>query len=253
MEILEFGNKDNRKIILIHGFESPYQIWEKYIEYYKKDYHIIVPILPGHNPKNKEEFISFEETAKQFEKYYISHYGNHVYAIYGMSMGGVLAAKLWQNKKLNIDKVIFESSPLISYNSFLEKFIIKFYLDVTHKTQKRDKKTIKQAVNSIISEDKLNEFLEVLDNISDISIINYIKSIGSYKLPNDIDTQSTKIYYYHGTTINELLAKKTAKYISKNYANSKIVCFKGKGHCEDSIMNPDEMIKELNKILKLND
>ena len=64
MEILEFGNKEKDKIILIHGFETPYQIWEKYIEHYKKDYHIIVPILQGHNPNMKEDFNSFEESAK---------------------------------------------------------------------------------------------------------------------------------------------------------------------------------------------
>ena len=44
MEILEFGNKDKRKIILIHGFQMPYQIWNKYIEYYKNNFHIIVLI-----------------------------------------------------------------------------------------------------------------------------------------------------------------------------------------------------------------
>lgn len=32
MEILEFGNKSKGKIILIHGFESPYQIWNDYID-----------------------------------------------------------------------------------------------------------------------------------------------------------------------------------------------------------------------------
>jgi len=57
MEILEFGNKSKEKIILIHGFESPYQIWNDYIDYYKKDFHVIVPLLAGHNPKEKEDFI----------------------------------------------------------------------------------------------------------------------------------------------------------------------------------------------------
>lgn len=74
MEILEFGNKEKDKIILIHGFETPYQIWEKYIEHYKNDYHIIVPILQGHNPNIKEDFISFEESAKDIEDYIISRY-----------------------------------------------------------------------------------------------------------------------------------------------------------------------------------
>lgn len=250
MEVLEFGNKDKEKIILIHGFESPYQIWDKYIEYYKTQYHILVPILPGHNPNKKEEFKSFKECAKEIEEYFISRYGKEVYAIYGMSMGGVLTCQLWQNKKLNFNKIILESSPLLSYSKFMISILTNQYLMLTYKTKKRDKKVIKQAINSIITKDKLDNFLEVIDSISDTTIINYIKEIGNYKLPKKINTPNTEIYYYHGTTINELLARKTAKYIKKNYTNSKIICFKGKGHCEDSLMNPNIMINELNKILK---
>ena len=59
MEILEFGDTTKRKIILIHGFQSPYQVWNKYIEHYKNNFHIIVPIIPGHNKNEKEDFISF--------------------------------------------------------------------------------------------------------------------------------------------------------------------------------------------------
>lgn len=68
MEILEFGDPCNRKIILIHGFQSPYQIWNPYIEHYKKDFHIIVPIMSGHNPNCKEDFISFSEEARVLEE-----------------------------------------------------------------------------------------------------------------------------------------------------------------------------------------
>ena len=148
-------------------------------------------------------------------------------------MGGVLASKLWENKKLNFQNVILESSPLMSSNKFITKILTYSYLILTHKTQKRDKKTINKAINSIITKDKLDYFLELIDNISDKTIENYLKEIGKYKLSNNIDTPNTKIYYYHGTKINEMLAKKTAKYISKNYINSKVICFKGKGHCED--------------------
>ena len=50
MEILEFGNKENKSIILMHGFQCPYQIWNKYIEYYKDKYHIVVPIFEVNAP-----------------------------------------------------------------------------------------------------------------------------------------------------------------------------------------------------------
>ena len=39
-----------------------------------------------------------------------------------------------------------------------------------------------------------------------------------------------------------MLAKKTAEYIRNNYP-------KGKGHCEDSLLNPSVMIAELDTVL----
>ena len=33
MEILEFGNKSSNKIVLIHGFQTPYQVLKDYIDY----------------------------------------------------------------------------------------------------------------------------------------------------------------------------------------------------------------------------
>ena len=104
MKILEFGNPRNEKMILIHGFESPYQVWEDYIKYFEKDYFIIVPILTGHNPEIKEDFVSFESEVKELEQYYINKFGNDVYVIYGMSMGGIVASMIWKNKNINIRK-----------------------------------------------------------------------------------------------------------------------------------------------------
>ena len=112
MEILEYGNPKQDKIILIHGFESPYQIWDDYVKYYKNDYCVIVPILTGHNVNENTDFESFEICVKELEDYYISKYGNKVFAVYGMSMGGVFASILWQNGNIKIDKLIMESFPL---------------------------------------------------------------------------------------------------------------------------------------------
>ena len=109
MEILEYGNPKNNKIILIHGFESPYQIWNDYIEYYKKEYCVIVPILTGHNINENKDFETFDKCVKELEDYYISKYGNKVFAVYGMSMGGVFASVLWQNRNIKIDKLIMDN------------------------------------------------------------------------------------------------------------------------------------------------
>lgn len=121
MKVLEFGDKLKRKIILIHGFQMPYQIWNNYINHYKNDFHVVVPIMPGHYPNHTKEFTSFSKLEKEFANYYIANYGREVYAIYAMSMGGVLAATLWQSNRLKIEKIIFDSSPLIPANYFIKK------------------------------------------------------------------------------------------------------------------------------------
>ena len=249
MKILEFGDITKRKLILIHGFQCPWQVWEEYIEHYKNNFHVIVPILSGHNPEEKEDFISFSEEARVLEDYIIPKYGKNMYAIYGMSMGGVLTATLWQNRKLSFEKVIFDGSPLVSLNGFMKGFMKKFYLDITHKSQQRDKKTVEQATKVIIAEDKLDDMLSVLDNMSDTTVANSIDSIAKFKLKSDIISPKTTVYFFHGTAANEMLAKKSAKYVQKHYPTTVIKCFKGKFHCENALFQPDLMITELDGIL----
>ena len=248
MKILEFGDKSKRKLILIHGFQSPWQVWEKYIKHYKNDFHVIVPIISGHNPEVKENFISLLKDAKELEDYIITNYGGKVYGIFGMSMGGVLTATLWQNQRLKFEKVIFDGSPLLSLNSFMKKFTRNFYLKVTHKTQQRDKKTLEQA-SSICPEEYMDIFVKLLDNMSDATIEKCLDSIADFKLKTNIDSPGTKAYFFHGTAMNETLAKKSAKYVKKHYPETVVKCFKGKAHCENSLFDPEYMITELDKIL----
>lgn len=250
MQILEFGDKSKRKLILVHGFQSPWQVYEKYIEHYQNDFHVIVPIISGHNVDVKEDFVSFEKDAKEIEDFIISNYTDKVYGIFGMSMGGVLAASLWQNNRLKFSKVVFDGSPLVSVGGFVKSFMQKFYLKVTHKTQQRDKKTLQNA-GDICPKEYMDSFLKLLDNMTDTTIKNSIEGIASFKLRADMDTKETQVCYFYGTAMNEMLAKKSAKFIKKHYKNSKVKCFDGKAHCENSLFNTEYMIKELDEILLL--
>jgi len=249
MRILEYGNIDNPTIMLVHGFESPYQIWHDYIEYYKVKYHILVPILPGHDVQEKSEFISFDVTAKEIEEYCMSKSIDHIFAIYGMSMGGVLTSYLWKNKRLTFEMVILESSPLLSFEKWMTQILTNQYLSITQKARERNKKVVRNAINSMVTEEMLDVFLELLDNISDTTIKNYLHEVGKFKLPADIDTPNTQIVYFYGGKINEFIFRNVAKYIEKNYKNAITICLRGKGHCEDALLHPSERIKQLNKYI----
>lgn len=108
-----------------------------------------------------------------------------------------------------------ERSPRLGLENFMIKILTIQYLIITHKAQARDKKTVRGAVNSMVTEDKLDIFMELLDHISDTTITNYIREIGKHKLPSNIDTSETEIYYLYGGKINEILFKKSCKVFRK--------------------------------------
>ncbi len=247
MRILEFGDKTKRKLLLIHGFQMPMELWKPYIARYEKEFHILVPILPGHDLEERTEFSSFEEVAAELEEK-LFLYGS-IHAVFAMSLGGVLAVTLAQRGRLIFDKLILDGSPLVGYGGFMQRFMTNFYIDVTHKSQAREPKTIRRATEGIIPARYLQEFLSVLDGLSDRSIENYIDGVAKFKLNADMGMGNMEIIYFHGTKMNELLAKKTAKRLEK--LGGRIVAFQGKAHCENSIFYPEVMMKYLDEVICL--
>lgn len=131
----------------------------------------------------------------------------------------------------------------------MTQMLIKQYLSITKKARERNQKVVRNAINSMVTEDMLDVFLELLDNISDETIKNYLYAVGQFKLPSDVDTPNTQIIYFYGGKINEFVFRNVAKYIKKNYKNSITICSKGKGHCEDALLHSNEWIARLDKYI----
>lgn len=245
MKILSYGNKTNPTILLIHGFQSPYQVWNPFIEAFKEKYYILVSVLAGHEVGNiSDSFSTFDEQTKFIEAYCKENQINQLHAAYGMSMGGILLARLWERNNLAIVNYVFDGSPLRGMP--LIGFFKWWYKNITHKAQKRNIKVIKQAENTIISKDLMPEFLELLDHISDHTIEQYLDAVGKYRLPQNLSTEN-KVFYFYGTLCNEMMSQKTAKFIKKHYTNAEIITMQGKGHCEYALSEPTKMIELLNK------
>ena len=143
MEIMEFGNPEDRCLILIHGFESPWQIWKPYVEAYRDQFYILVPILPGHNPGRKERFDSFDECARELrgvEELYKQVTGKDLDPYYRPPQG------IFSRENLKMDRLIFSSSPVCAWNPTFTKLMQRQYLRLTHRAQRGDKKVLQQAV-----------------------------------------------------------------------------------------------------------
>ena len=87
MRFIEYGYNKNKILIFINGTLMPWQMWTPQIQYFSKDYFVIVPVLDGHDTETKSIFTTVEKAATDIEDYCIVNYGRNIYAVCGSSMG----------------------------------------------------------------------------------------------------------------------------------------------------------------------
>ena len=59
----EFGTENKRVVLFIHPSVVMWDYFEYVIPLLEKDFHLIIPALPGYDPDQKEDFTSIEEIA----------------------------------------------------------------------------------------------------------------------------------------------------------------------------------------------
>lgn len=249
MRFHEFGDKNNPIMLFIHGVLTPWQMWEEQIAFFKERYFLIVPALDSHVEEEPSEYISIAQEAKSIEDYVISHYGNQVYAVCGLSMGGAIANVLFGNQKLHIEHLILDGAPLVPTNALVTGMMTSFYLHIIHKSKKRDPKVLRNFKKYFLPEKYLASFLKFADTMSDSSVKNMLTSVGKSSVCVCGNVHNTRILFLHGTKGNEMLAKISAKRVGKQYPETSVRCFKGYAHGELAIYKANEWIETVNSFI----
>lgn len=229
--------------MLIHGAQTPWQVWNPQIMHFSQQYFVVVPVLPGHDIEQPKPFLTVEQAVKDIEHAYTSAYGSDIKVLCGMSLGGAIASLLWTNSSVKIDTLILDGAPLVPQPAWLSKVLVKHYIALTHKTKQRDPKTIKMAKNNFVSSQHMTPFLELMDAMTEDTVRNFTASVGKYSIQSMDLPHKTKILYLYGTAPNELLSRKSARKLKQLYPSAQIQCLKGYGHGELTIFHPDEFIR----------
>ncbi len=237
MKFNVFGNRDNPRIILIHGALTPWQIFLEHAEILSRKYCVIVPALDGHDGTD-EEFISIAQQAEKIESYYAENFGSEVFAVCGLSMGGAVTHLLWSGGRLKISNIIMDGAPLVPAGAIACSAMKSSYLSILKGSKSRNKKTLENFKKHFLPEKFLPDYLTFIDRMSEQSLCNVLDSVCKSSLRTDIKS-SAKVLYIHGTTANEVLSKKSARLIKKHYPAASVVCLKGSSHCETAIYSPD--------------
>ena len=244
----EFGNKNNKAIIFIHGYGISWKMWKPQIEFFSKDYFVIVPVLDGHDTENNSTFTTVEKAATDIIDYVIQIYGERVFAICGASLGATIVVDILAQNRLEVDKAIVDGGPIIPMNKFLLDFSIKSRIKQAH-SMKKGSRLLKYILGrTFYPKEMVDEVFRIGANMTDESCRNLHLSVFRYSLPNSIANIKTNIAYWYGSK-EALLAKKYAKCILTTVPNVKIKVFKGLDHGELCIGNPDLYIKQVTEFL----
>lgn len=250
MRFLEFGNKNNKAIILIHGYDISWKMWMPQIDVFSKDYFVLVPVLDGHDTKNSSStFTTIEKAATDIIDYAIQTYGEHIFAICGASLGATIGINILAQNRLKVNKAIIDCGPVVPMNKFILNFCTRIRLNQIHHMKKGSKHIYDAFSRSYYPTEMVDEIIRVGANMTDESCRNVHESVYGYSLPTSIAAIKTDIAYWYGSK-EKRFGKKYAKAILALLPHAKIKVFEGYNHGELCIGNPTLYIKEATKFFK---
>ena len=212
-----FGDDNNQSILFIHGVLTPWQIWEDAIRQFSKESCVIVPALDAHTEEEQSVFESVDKEVLLIEEHIIGNHGGKVSMVCGLSMGGLIAAKLAAKGSIEIETLVLDGAPLIKVPGIATRIMQSTYLSIIRRSQKREPKIIKSFKKTFLPEKHLDSYLKIADNMTDESIRNMI---GSVCKGFDFVSYSPdmKILFMHGTKGNEAKSSQKAE---KNESSDK--------------------------------
>ncbi len=249
MQFHTFGERGKPVMMLVHGTQMPWQMLRPLADIFADDYFIIVPALDGHEENKRSVFISVEKEAEKITEYILCHEQGKIDVLCGFSLGGVICSLVMEDGRADIGRLIMDGAPLVRVGEMMTAYMKSFYLKVTHGLQKRDCTTLKN-LRTICPEEFTEDYLKIADNMSDETVINMITSVNSTPFPFGISKRNGKILYLCGTSVNEMLSRKSANILAKHCPKADIMKFKGCSHIQYAVFEPDRWAAAVSPFLK---
>lgn len=249
MLIYEFVSGNKPIMVLIHDVLTPWQVWMPQIEFYKNQYNVYVVSLNAHTEEIASEFISVCAEAEEIIRLLKEEGIQVIDVLCGISLGGKIAHEIWKSGKIDISNLVLDGAPLVKCPKFAVRMMISNYKSIIHRSKRREAKVIENYKRYFLPEKYLESYLKIADRMSDASIENMVNSVfagGELKAP----ANKSRILFIHGTKANEILSKKSARFMKKYYPETRIVCFNGCAHCYMMIYYPEQWIECVEKFLQ---
>ena len=249
MRFHEFGQNNKKVIILIHPSLVMWDYFEYVIPLMEKDYHLVIPALPGYDSDEKNNYTSVEAISIEIEQWLKTHDLMEVECIYGCSMGGSIVIKLLSNNKICIKNAVIDGG-ITPYQLpwIITRFIaIRDFLLVSLGKFGGIKIIQKAFATDDYSEEDINYVVNVMKMISYTTIWRTFESCNNYEMPKVVKTDCSSIEYWF-TNAEENERAWDIDYIKKNFPQAQFRKFSKIGHGGLAALHPEMLVDGIKKL-----
>ncbi|MBR2738468.1 MAG: alpha/beta hydrolase [Lachnospiraceae bacterium] len=253
MRIYEYGSENPECILLIHPSLVTYDYFERVVPLLEKQYHLLIPALPGYDLLDGSEFVSVERTASELAEDLLTQGIREVKAIYGCSMGGSIALRMAADGKLKARNYVMDGG-ITPYQLpwILTRFIaLRDFAMMALGKIGGEKAVVKAFSSTSYSEEDLKYVADIFRHCTYKTLWNTFDSCNNYQMPKKIMRFSGKVHYWYAE--KERKARDwDLKYMKKFVPDTVFRSFEGMDHGDMALFYPERMARELSRLCEGN-
>ena len=244
MEIRQFGNRNGKSIMLLHGNLMCWRQFEDLIPLLEKEYSVYAVSFDGFDGTGDTTYTTAQAQADKLESYIISQLSGHLDMLFAESLGCGPAVLLRSSRRVTIDRMILSGPEYLDYG-ILNGLILRVMPQKQYETAR--KKTMPAWVLRFMgqTEQGMSTMMSrIPDNIS-LESVRATWEVGLNLYRTDFPVQpEAEVACWYGQKEGHI--KKAVQRLRQVYPRLTVKCFAGFGH-GDIINHPrllaDEMIK----------
>ena len=249
MRICEFGVENPECILLIHPSLVTWDYFENVIPLLEKQYHLLIPALPGYDLTDASEFSSVERIASQLADELREKGISQVKAIYGCSMGGSIALRMAVDGKLKAQHYIMDGG-ITPYQLpwILTRFIaLRDFGMMALGKLGGEKMIVKAFSSSQYSEEDLKYVANMFRHCTYKTLWNTFDSCNNYEMPKEPMCFPGEIHYWYAE--KERKARDwDLKFMRQFVPDTVFKSFEGMDHGDMALFYPERMAEELSRL-----
>ena len=246
MNIREFGKENADKLVLFHPSLVTWDYFEYVIPLLEKQFHLLIPVLPGYDLSNDSEFSSVERIASELADDLLQRGIREVKAIYGCSMGGSIVLRMAADGKLPAQHYIMDGgiTPYQLPWIFTRVIALRDFSMMALGKLGGEKLIVKAFSSTQYSEEDLKYVANIFRHCTYKTLWNTFDSCNNYQMPKEPMHFSGQMHYWYAE--KERKARDwDLKYMKKFVPDTQFQCFAGMDHGDLALSDPDRMAREL--------